>query len=168
MALEVLMIFKDIYDGKTYEEIGITRESYENRKVLLNEFLPQWDSANDFEESFKLWIKKKNELKNPVQEGSDAQDQCCGSKERNNPGDAKKPSISSMAKDAVSTLYKHASDSFSKTEEDIRRNREATCDKCEFMGKEGIWTGRCMKCGCFMKIKAKMKTAKCPIGRWEK
>ena len=35
------------------------------------------------------------------------------------------------------------------------------CNACEFFEK-----GRCKKCGCFMSAKAKLGTAKCPVGKW--
>lgn len=27
-------------------------------------------------------------------------------------------------------------------------------------------SGQCKKCGCFMKVKTKLESAKCPIGKW--
>ncbi len=37
------------------------------------------------------------------------------------------------------------------------------CQGCTFLTKK---TSRCRKCGCFMKLKVKLKKAKCPIGIW--
>jgi hypothetical protein len=37
------------------------------------------------------------------------------------------------------------------------------CLGCTFLTKK---TNRCRKCGCFMKMKVKLKQAKCPIGIW--
>ena len=37
------------------------------------------------------------------------------------------------------------------------------CQGCTFLTKT---TNRCRKCGCFMKLKVKLKQAKCPIGIW--
>lgn len=41
--------------------------------------------------------------------------------------------------------------------------RWAKCKGCTFLTKH---TNRCRKCGCFMKVKVKLKDAKCPIGIW--
>jgi len=37
------------------------------------------------------------------------------------------------------------------------------CQGCTFLTKK---TSRCRKCGCFMKLKVKLKKARCPIGIW--
>tara|TARA_Y100001963_G_C6462933_1_gene301015 strand:- start:148 stop:516 length:369 start_codon:yes stop_codon:yes gene_type:complete len=39
------------------------------------------------------------------------------------------------------------------------------CSSCEYLIKA---TNQCKKCGCFMKVKTKISTARCPIGKWEK
>ena len=39
------------------------------------------------------------------------------------------------------------------------------CQNCEHLIKS---TSSCKKCGCFMKVKTKISTARCPIGKWEK
>tara|TARA_R100001594_G_C3985928_1_gene251248 strand:+ start:481 stop:849 length:369 start_codon:yes stop_codon:yes gene_type:complete len=49
--------------------------------------------------------------------------------------------------------------------QDIIDKRWSECEKCEFLFKP---TGNCKKCGCFMKVKTKVATARCPIGKWEK
>ena len=42
-------------------------------------------------------------------------------------------------------------------------NRISICNSCEFFIKED---GRCVKCGCFIKLKARMRSQNCPIGKW--
>ena len=37
------------------------------------------------------------------------------------------------------------------------------CKKCDLFQKD---TGLCKKCLCVMKLKTKLKNAKCPIGKW--
>ena len=49
--------------------------------------------------------------------------------------------------------------------QDIIDKRWAECEKCEFLFKP---TNSCKKCGCFMKVKTKVATASCPIGKWGK
>jgi len=41
--------------------------------------------------------------------------------------------------------------------------RFAVCQSCEFFISK---RKRCQKCGCFIKIKARMRSQKCPIGKW--
>ena len=37
------------------------------------------------------------------------------------------------------------------------------CQACEHFFKP---TGTCKECGCFMKLKTKLKAATCPVGKW--
>lgn len=46
---------------------------------------------------------------------------------------------------------------------EIYDERMAICKECEFL--EPTYK-RCLKCGCFMSIKAKLTEAKCPIKKW--
>ena len=39
------------------------------------------------------------------------------------------------------------------------------CQGCEHFISA---TSQCKKCGCFMKVKTKLATASCPVGKWEK
>ena len=45
----------------------------------------------------------------------------------------------------------------------VYEDRIAICKDCIFYFKP---TGTCKKCGCFMKLKTKIKAASCPIGKW--
>ena len=36
------------------------------------------------------------------------------------------------------------------------------CKACEHLTAHN----RCTQCGCFMKLKTKLKAARCPIGKW--
>ena len=47
----------------------------------------------------------------------------------------------------------------------IIESRLAECRDCEHFIKA---TSQCKKCGCFMKVKTRLATARCPIGKWEK
>jgi len=42
--------------------------------------------------------------------------------------------------------------------------RKDICDSCEFLTKNH----RCLKCGCLMNLKVKLKHTSCPIGKWDK
>ena len=43
--------------------------------------------------------------------------------------------------------------------------RWSHCEGCEHLIKA---TNTCKKCGCFMKVKTKVATASCPVGKWDK
>ena len=49
-------------------------------------------------------------------------------------------------------------------DQDVIDKRLATCNDCEFLTEKS----RCEKCGCFMKVKARIATVACPIGKWDK
>lgn len=46
-----------------------------------------------------------------------------------------------------------------------KKARLDLCGACEHHKGKGIQM-RCLKCGCFMKIKAGFAEAKCPVGKW--
>ena len=50
-------------------------------------------------------------------------------------------------------------------DQEIIDKRWAECEKCEFLTPK---TKQCQKCNCFMKMKTRVATASCPIGKWEK
>lgn len=43
------------------------------------------------------------------------------------------------------------------------KGRLATCDTCPKFVPD---TKQCMQCGCYMEAKAKIRTAECPLGKW--
>jgi hypothetical protein len=47
--------------------------------------------------------------------------------------------------------------------EEIAKERFEICLGCPSLIQ---LTKQCKKCGCFMSVKSKMETAKCPIGKW--
>tara|TARA_Y100000310_G_C20385115_1_gene670046 strand:+ start:287 stop:700 length:414 start_codon:yes stop_codon:yes gene_type:complete len=50
-------------------------------------------------------------------------------------------------------------------DQEIIDRRWAECEKCEFLSPK---TSQCEKCNCFMKVKTRVATAACPIGKWDK
>lgn len=49
------------------------------------------------------------------------------------------------------------------TNKKVYKERLDICKSCEYYFKP---TGTCKKCGCFMRVKAKLSTLSCPIKRW--
>ena len=48
-------------------------------------------------------------------------------------------------------------------DEGVLKMRWDICIGCEFLNNN-----KCEKCGCFMKVKHKLKMASCPIGKWDR
>ena len=47
--------------------------------------------------------------------------------------------------------------------EDVRQKRLSICGECPRFVK---LTSQCMECGCIMKLKTKLASATCPLGKW--
>jgi hypothetical protein len=50
-----------------------------------------------------------------------------------------------------------------KVTEEIESTRYSICSNCPELIKA---TTQCKQCGCFMKMKVKLKEATCPLGKW--
>ena len=72
------------------------------------------------------------------------------------------PSVSDQAKGLVKSTAKHVRSGFKVVDSEIFNRRKDMCNNCEFL----TTSKRCSKCGCFMKVKARWETSKCPIGLW--
>jgi hypothetical protein len=73
------------------------------------------------------------------------------------------PSAIQMAKNLAVSAKDHAKSGFqTSSEEEIARRLEI-CGDCEHFVPE---SSRCSLCGCFAKLKAKLKSGKCPINKW--
>lgn len=72
------------------------------------------------------------------------------------------PSIASQAKNLITGVGHHIADGMKNVDDKTLEIRNKICNDCENMRSDG----RCAKCGCFMKVKAKWESAKCPIGKW--
>ena len=48
-------------------------------------------------------------------------------------------------------------------DEEVLKMRWDLCTGCEFLNDN-----KCEKCGCFMKVKHKLATSSCPVGKWDK
>jgi hypothetical protein len=49
------------------------------------------------------------------------------------------------------------------SENSLYSKRVSICSKCDRLFSP---TFQCKECGCFMKIKAKLENARCPLGKW--
>lgn len=82
----------------------------------------------------------------------------CGGKKEDKP----LPSLTTQAGNFATAIGQHAMDGFKETEKEVLEKRMTECNNCEDMRSDG----RCAKCGCYMQIKAKWDSAKCPVGKW--
>lgn len=73
------------------------------------------------------------------------------------------PSLFQQAKTLAKETSNHVINGSKNVEETLLETRLAICNECPFMIKD---QQRCGKCGCFLKVKAKWESSKCPIGRW--
>ena len=76
------------------------------------------------------------------------------------------PSHGQMAKNAAGAFAKNlksvmVGNTLNADPDEIER-RKSICAECEFNRKD-----RCMKCGCWLQYKARLKAESCPIGKWE-
>lgn len=79
----------------------------------------------------------------------------------------KAPPLINQIKSFGRSMTKWAVSGFQKTSNKVYNQRLEICKGCEFWDKEAFMhTGRCLKCGCSTKAKLRLKTEKCPIGKW--
>ncbi|NBW99955.1 hypothetical protein EBR03_10335 [bacterium] len=71
------------------------------------------------------------------------------------------PPIPDLIKNLYMDTTAWAKDGFKTGNQEEVSRRLAICGECEFF--KG---GRCMVCGCFMALKAKLSTGKCPKEKW--
>jgi hypothetical protein len=76
----------------------------------------------------------------------------------------KMPSWAKMASNFASTMAEFATSGFKIADKELYEERINICKECpSFTDSE-----RCVECGCFMKAKAGIMEAKCPLNKWKK
>lgn len=73
------------------------------------------------------------------------------------------PGFFETAKNFTKSAAEHIADGMKNTEKTLQEKRMDVCRRCEFFIKE---TERCSKCGCYLQLKTKWNSAKCPIKKW--
>ena len=71
------------------------------------------------------------------------------------------PSSIAMASSLGKNLLEWSAGGFKICEGDELNKRLELCASCEYLINK-----RCLKCGCFIEVKTRLKTSKCPIGKW--
>lgn len=78
------------------------------------------------------------------------------------------PSLLNQAKSFASSMKKWAKDGFKNVSKEEHQRRLNICLRCPSYDPDG-WgrgIGRCRECGCAVKAKTKIKSQKCPVGKW--
>ena len=73
------------------------------------------------------------------------------------------PSLATQGWSFAKAVTKYVATGGKKVDESRYAERMAICDNCEY--RSGA---RCLKCGCFLEMKAAWASADCPIGKWPK
>ena len=115
---------------------------------------------------------EKNNKKSKFDELLENHDSSQGSCSENDPcGDPnyKMPSISeqakSFARDMLGQGKRFIKGKEIRVSKDIFDERISTCEDCE-LGIRTLGKLRCQDCGCFMDVKAWLRSSKCPLNKW--
>lgn len=61
------------------------------------------------------------------------------------------------------SVVAHATNGFKASTEDMQEKRMSICQQCEHMDKLNV---KCNQCGCFLRVKTKWESEKCPLDKW--
>lgn len=75
------------------------------------------------------------------------------------------PSAAGLARNLATDLWAWAVSGFTMATDEERARRLGICGACEFFDA-GPRRCKHMGCGCFLAEKVKLRTAKCPVGKW--
>lgn len=148
-----------IYSGETAEQVGITPVGYASRKETLDRFLATAPPLMDFDAEYVQWLRgdiagqrgenivsSSRKEETPIDTTS-----CCG----------KTPTVADQIKSASKAALRYARSGGKLVNDEIYQTRIGICRACEF-----LHGGRCSRCGCFMRLKAKLPAEKCRVGKW--
>jgi len=76
--------------------------------------------------------------------------------------DKKPPSVFDQARNLTKAVGKHAAGGFEKVTISQYAERLSVCSGCEYEKR-----GKCLECGCYLKIKAWWKSEDCPKEKWD-
>ena len=144
-------------DERIASELGLPIGNYQSRRDVLVTFLNGVDEYT--EAGFLKWLHEEMKPTEKMLRGIPP--------ERRSPTEEyRTPSLSDMAKSAVKETMRHAKSKFKNVSKEVEAHRVNTCNSCDLLMVSERHAGRCKVCGCFMKVKARWETSKCPIGKW--
>ena len=136
-----MTIAEQILNGMTAEDLGMPIYEWESRKNLLDKFLLSWD-GEEFETSYLAWIAKQEDTTLPRKESVP-------------------PNISKQVKTVSAAAIQFARSGFKRVTQEEHDARLEQCAGCTEFKK-----GRCMRCGCYMTLKAWLPQQHCLLGKW--
>lgn len=152
------MIARKIWEGQTAKELGLADSNYASRKETLDRFLAVNGPPVEFEKEYAAWLAEDhsgNVLFDPNDSGART---CCTQQEVQ---DAEPPAVSTMFADLAKSLAAIAKSGVKMVDEAEHARRYLLCKDCQWFKAY-----RCMKCGCYMKLKSKFAAMSCPINLW--
>lgn len=72
-----------------------------------------------------------------------------------------RPGAVAMAGNLGKSLIEWSASGFKTCEGDELKKRLELCSSCQYLINK-----RCLKCGCFVEVKTRLATSKCPVGKW--
>lgn len=157
-----------IYKGATAEDLGLPVLNWASRKATLAVFLHGWSGTEEtFRADYIAWLKTQQHLRPPLFPGTallevlaqlppDVRVRIHGKPE------PQLPSATQMAKNLAVSAADYAKSGFKNVGDAVYAARVAVCTGCPYFRSDQ----RCAKCGCFMRVKAKWESARCPMGSW--
>lgn len=149
------MIATMIHEGKTAEELGLSEAEYEARKVIVNEY-PDKDNWDDL--NYIVWLLGRGDISLSGGEYPDSIMLINKTKEVS----ADELSATKMAGGFVRSAAQIIKSGGRFVPDSEHKRRTDVCGACRYMNN----VGRCMQCGCFVKIKSKFAAMSCPIKLW--
>jgi len=144
-------IAEQIVNGKTATDLGLDEAEFQARKALIEEFLRDnaWEPS-----AFMMWLLSQENI---AVFGGEYLDSKIW--ERRAP--PQPPSAKEMAKGFMSSAGEVITSGIKFADDKTYQARMESCQPCEFFVNK-----RCMRCGCYMNIKAKFAAMHCPAGKW--
>jgi hypothetical protein len=140
-------------DDLISNNLGLPLLNYQSRRDLLVEFLTEHEFS---EHAYTAWVAERMRQQREDEE----KEQCFECEE------VKQPSMADQAKSFTSAAVQHAKSGFKNVDKATLAERNRICESCGLLGTDGKMKDRCQVCGCYMKIKARWATSKCPKGKW--
>ncbi len=82
------------------------------------------------------------------------------------PAPAATPNAAEMALNFAKAAARHAMAGGKKATDEVRTQRLAICQECEFCESQDDVPFRCHHCGCYLQLKTGWASEHCPLAKW--
>lgn len=147
------------------KKTGLSIGSVHGRRILLERYFAEKGNTRFNDDDYRRWIATQPE-------GGRA----CSAEQQHKIDSfvsryyyqkiLTKPTLVRQVKSFFQSIWMHIKNRKFFTEASVEEKRQKVCSTCTYLGQEGTWSGRCMKCGCVIKFKTMLKLEKCPISKW--